>query len=267
MAPEAEAVLLGRGEEARASAGRPLLQGAGKRGAPGPALPLRAPATSTPPSRRTSRGSWPSWCPRTWTRACSSPTRRGPLSPDAFKPSWSGASLSGTTWLWRPRPRVPPSRADSAQRSVFRCLSCGCWGRQALRPPVTLQAAATSGIRKQAWGRLAGPCSVWPWRSPLVGVTGTSPASKRPPGRVRGQGVALQDGPGLPARGCPSPQGLPPQDQQRWVAWEGVRLQQLPSGLLHTDSCRQPRWKGSELGAPGPEGDWAPACPLTGYSP
>lgn len=90
-------------------------------------------------------------------------------------------------------------RADSAQCFVFRSLSCGCWGGGPCALPVALQIAATGpGIRKQAWEDvwLPPPQDTHPWRSPLVGVTWPSPASKRPPGGSGGQGrVALQDGP------------------------------------------------------------------------
>lgn len=50
-------------------------------------------------------------------------------------------------------------RADSAQRSVFRCLSCGCWGGGPCARPVALQAAATSPGYGNRPGRTSGPSS------------------------------------------------------------------------------------------------------------
>ena len=157
------------------SRGRPPPAGCGEaRERRVPPLPTPSgPAPDPRSPRRTSRGSWPSWCPRTWTRTCSSPTRRGPPSPPTpSKPSWSGASLSGTTWLWRPRPRG--RRPSKSRLSPVFCLPASfLWvlGRRALRPPCSPPDCRhrPGDTKTGLGGRLAAPSS---GHSPLEVTSG-----------------------------------------------------------------------------------------------
>jgi hypothetical protein len=98
---------------------------------PRPSRPVLSSALVPPPpcvapdaavARRTSRKSWLSWCLRTWTRTCSSPTFRDPPRlprvPPPSTASWPGARPYGRTRPLRPRPRGHPLPKSLAQPSV-----------------------------------------------------------------------------------------------------------------------------------------------------